>query len=123
MSDGFRKLFLPAAPAPTRGKLRKAVRVVNRTLDSLQLEKHPDKTYIGRVEKGFEFLGYQITPEGLEVATRTFERFLEHAIRLYEREPGEAFSDNSRLGKYVRRWLAWRQAAMPAVGSASGYKT
>jgi hypothetical protein len=27
--------------APSRWKLRKAVRVVNQTLDGLQLEKHP----------------------------------------------------------------------------------
>jgi len=80
--------------------------VVNQTLDSLQLEKHPDKTYIGRVEKGFDFLGYHITPDGVSVAPQTLERFLERAILLYEREPGESFG-NSRLGKYVRRWQAW----------------
>jgi hypothetical protein len=36
--------------APTRWKLRNAVKVVNEVLGSLQLQKHPDKTYIGRVE-------------------------------------------------------------------------
>lgn len=75
--------------APTRWKLRQAVRVVNQTLDSLQLEKHPDKTYIGRVEKGFDFLGYHISPDGLVVATATLERFLERVIQLYEQQPGK----------------------------------
>ena len=38
--------------APTRWKLRGAIKVVNRTLAELKLEKHPDKTTIGRVEAG-----------------------------------------------------------------------
>jgi len=41
--------------APSHWKLRKAVRVVNRTLDGLQLEKHPGKTFIGKIERGFDF--------------------------------------------------------------------
>ncbi len=40
--------------SPTRWKLRKAVKVVNGMLGSLGLEKHPDKTFIGRIEKGFD---------------------------------------------------------------------
>jgi hypothetical protein len=27
-------------------------------LAELKLEKHPDKTFIGRIEKGFDFLGF-----------------------------------------------------------------
>ncbi len=44
--------------SPTRWKLRRAVRAVNGVLGALGLEKHPDKTFIGRIEKGFYFLGY-----------------------------------------------------------------
>ena len=51
--------------SPTRWKLRKAIAVLNGVLSSLRLEKHPDKTYIGRIEKGFDFLGYHFGPEGL----------------------------------------------------------
>ncbi len=40
--------------APTRWRLRKAV---NEVLGSLCLLKHPDKTFIGRTERGFDFLG------------------------------------------------------------------
>ena len=42
----------------TRWKIRKVVKVVNGMLGSLDLEKHPDKTFIGRIEKCFDFLGY-----------------------------------------------------------------
>jgi RNA-directed DNA polymerase len=52
------------------------------------LEKHPDKTFIGRIEKGFDFLGYHFSPEGLAVAKAAIEKFVERATRLYEQEPG-----------------------------------
>ncbi len=54
--------------SPTRWKLKKAVKAVNHVLNSLNLEKHPDKTFIGRIEKGFDFLGYHFSPDGLCVA-------------------------------------------------------
>ena len=52
--------------APTRWKLRKAVRIVNETLAELRVEQHPDKTFIGRIGKGFDILGYEITSTGID---------------------------------------------------------
>ena len=75
----------------------------------LDLEKHPDKTFIGRIERGFDFLGYHFSPEGLTVAEKTIEQFVERALRLYEQEPGE-LGGSSRLGMYVRRWVGWAEA-------------
>ena len=46
----------------TRWKLKQAV---NQRLNALKLEKHPDKTFIGRTDKGFDFLGYHVSPQGL----------------------------------------------------------
>ncbi len=96
--------------APTRHKLRRAVKVVNETFDDLGLAKHPDKTFIGRVERGFDFLGYHLTPDRLTLARATWERFVERAHRLYEQERGkpEGFP---QLGAYVRRWSGWALAA------------
>ena len=37
--------------APTRWRLRKAVKRVNAVLGCLRLEKHPAKTFIGRIER------------------------------------------------------------------------
>ena len=48
--------------APTRWKLRKVVRITNRVLNRLRVDKHPDKTFVGRVVSGFEFLGYHLRP-------------------------------------------------------------
>ena len=98
--------------APTRWKLRRAVEILNQVLSSLGLEKHPDKTFIGRIEKGFDFLGYHFSPEGLQVAQQTWNRFLERAARLYEQERGspEGFP---RLGLYVERWGRWCTGCVP----------
>ena len=37
--------------APTHWKLRRVVKLVNTQLAALDLEQHPDKTFIGRIEK------------------------------------------------------------------------
>jgi len=90
--------------ARTRWRLRKAVKRVNEVLGRLHLEKHPEKTFIGRIEKGFDFLGYHFRPGQQSVAQKTTEQFSARAIRLYEQEPGEALA-SARLGLYVRRWV------------------
>ena len=73
--------------SPTRWRLRKAVKAVNEVLGSLCLLKHPDKIFVGRAERGFDFLGYHFGPEGFTVAAKTIEQFVARAIRLYEQEP------------------------------------
>jgi RNA-directed DNA polymerase len=97
--------------APTRWSLRRAVATVNQVLDALKLEKHPDKTFIGRIERGFDFLGYHFSPAGLSVAKQTVANFIQKASRLYEQER-KAPSSASPLGMYVTRWLAWAAAGL-----------
>ena len=90
----------------TRWKLRRAVRTVNRVLASLRLEKHPDKTFIGRIERGFDFLGYHFSHEGMAVARQTYLNFINKASRLYEQER-QGPKGTSPLEMYAKRWLAW----------------
>ena len=97
--------------APTRWKLRAAVKALNQALGALRLTKHPGKTFIGRIEKGFDFLGYHFSPQGLTLARQTIENFLERVIRLYEQEPGDDLVP-ARLGAYVRRWRRWSAAGL-----------
>lgn len=99
--------------APTRWKLRRAVKTLNEILNTLKLEKHPDKTFVGRIEKGFDFLGYHISPQGLGLARKTVENFLARAVRLYEQER-EAPAGPSVLGLYVRRWVRWAKGGLGA---------
>jgi hypothetical protein len=37
----------------------------NQTFVEVRLEKHPEKTSIGRAELGFDFFGYEFSPKGL----------------------------------------------------------
>jgi hypothetical protein len=83
---------------------------------SLRLEKHPDKTFIGRIEKGFDFLGYHFSPDGLSVAEKTIGKFLARAVQLYEQEQEEPFS-SPLFGLYVRRWVSWVRGT--AINTAS----
>ena len=88
--------------AKTRWALRRVVQQVNTILDDLKLEKHPDKTFIGRIDRGFDFLEYRFVAEGLRLAAQTKQRFVERATRLYEQG-----ATASRIGDYVRHWLTW----------------
>lgn len=93
--------------APTRWTLRRAVRLVNQTLAELKVEPHPDKTFIGRIKRGFTFLGYWNTEKGVTgVAPSAWEGFQERALRLYEQNaPPEII--RQRIGQYVQRWMRW----------------
>ena len=86
-------------------------KAVNEVLGSLCLLKHPDKTFIGRIESGFDFLGHRFGADGLSVAKKTIENFVARAIRLYEQDRKEPLSP-SRLGKYVRRWVRWAESGL-----------
>ncbi len=68
--------------------------------------KHPNKTFIGRIKRGFDFLGYHFGPQGLVLAENTIAAFVERALRLYEQDRKEPCSP-SRFGVYVRRWPDW----------------
>jgi RNA-directed DNA polymerase len=102
--------------SPTRWKLRRAVKRVNEHLAALDLEKHPDKTFIGRIEKGFDFLGYHFSRKALAVAEKTITNFVERLSRLYE-QSHNAQNRALRLGNYVRRWMGWAQAGLGSMGS------
>ncbi len=73
----------------------------------MKVEQHPDKTFIGRVERGFDFLGYYLKPGVLKVSRGTFERFTERISQLYEQ--GAGFE---RIGEYVKHWLRWGRAGV-----------
>ncbi|MGD1912116.1 MAG: reverse transcriptase domain-containing protein [Rivularia sp. (in: cyanobacteria)] len=88
--------------APTRWKLRKAIKAVNQEMNNLGVVKHPDKTFIGRITQGFDFLGYWFSNSGLAVAKKTIERMLDKVSRLYEQ-----YADSNRVEIYVRRWWCW----------------
>lgn len=98
--------------APTRWKLRHAIRVLNQTFAELGLEQHPGKTFIGRTVRGFDFLGYHVAPERVTLAAHTIRRMNQKALRLYEQEPQDAQARVQRLGVYLMRWRRWTRAGL-----------
>ncbi len=72
--------------AKTRWRLRKAVKAINQGFSALGVVKHPDKTFIGRIRKGFDFLGYRFGEGALGLAGKTVENFKEKCSRLYEQK-------------------------------------
>ena len=100
--------------APTRWKLRRAISVVNEILGALGLAKHPDKTFIGRVERGFDFLGYAFSRGALRVARQTLHNHASRLHRLYERRktaPAWAVC----LDVYVARWMRWCRSGLDGL--------
>ena len=106
--------------APTRWKLRRAVAAINEVRGSLRLEKHPGKTFIGRIEKEFDFLAYHFSRDGIMVAKATMEKFVARASRLYEQDREELISP-SRLGMYVNRWRGWVGSGPAHCSNGSGH--
>ena len=75
--------------------------------------KHPQKTSIGRVERGFDFLGYQYGRDGITVAGKTIDKFISKALRLYEQEPVQTRLE--RLGEYTKRWMRWTTSGLQSL--------
>ena len=78
---------------------------MHEVLDELRFTLHPDKTSIGRVEKGFDFLGCHLSlGNKLRPASSAADRVRENLIRLYEQG-----ADSYRIGCYLlRRCAAFR---------------
>ena len=86
--------------APTRHKLKMALRLMYIILDQLKLTVHPYKRFIGKTHRGFDFLGYSIHPNRkLYPAKQSLDRLLERSRRLYEQGV-----DENRLRQYVQKW-------------------
>ena len=87
--------------APTRHKLKAALRSMYRVLEQLKLTVHPDKRSIGTTHRGFDFLGYRIHPDRLlRPALQSLNRLLVRSRRLYEQGV-----DENRLRRYVQWWF------------------
>ncbi|AOY83342.1 hypothetical protein BJP36_28910 [Moorena producens JHB] len=86
----------------------------------LNLELHPDKTFIGRISRGFDVLGYWFSPQGLSVAGKTIVRMRELVRRLYEQG-----ASSGRILCYLLLWGRWVRSGLDGVfgvGDRSGFE-
>lgn len=97
----------------SRWKLRKAIKTVNQHFAKLKLKQHPDKTTIGRIKAGFDFLGYQFGEDKITVAKRTLENHIRRLTQLYEQKKRlpnwQAFLDD-----YRQHWVTWVYSGIPS---------
>lgn len=94
----------------TRNQLRTIIKITHRILKTLQLELHPDKTYLGRIAKGFDFLGHRLNPEptkAMAPADTTLAQFRTNYQQRYAQGASAACLD-----EYVRRFTRWCRAGL-----------
>ena len=102
-------------PAPFRPK--KVVKEIQQITQCLGLRLHDNnKRFIGRIDTGFEFLGYHFYPgRRLRPSSKSLQRLTERAGRLYEQ--GACYE---RLRLYVLRWTSWLWGKLAGLISLKG---
>ena len=85
----------------TKHQLRKVVRVTHKILKSLKLKMHPAKTFIGRINKGFDFLGIHFS----EIPSLSAVSYERHRTKVAQRYAQGV--SNACIGAYLKRWTSW----------------
>ena len=102
----------------THGQLRWAARVLNQQLKDLHLEKHPDKTFIGRIERGFDFLGYAFSGGALRQAQQTLQLHAVRRLRCYEQQIKKKATPTEvtlHLEAYATRGQRWSRVGLESL--------
>ncbi|HGM5414922.1 TPA: reverse transcriptase domain-containing protein [Serratia marcescens] len=103
----------------TRWHLKRYVKRLHGFFNLGGFETHPDKTQLGRIEHGFDWLGVWFTPEGTTIAPRALENHRINRLRLYEqaRRRGLSMAESeARLRAYEARWNIWVTAMIRRPG-------
>ena len=89
-------------------------------MKSLNVEIHPDKTWLSRVKNGFEFLGFRISPTTIQPSTASVSRRVSNKEQKVAPPLYEQGASKKRIGQYLRRWLGWSLLAVTStVASAA----
>lgn len=101
--------------AKTRWGLRRSIRALNQFFDYNGFEKHPQKTQMGKLEKGFDWLGvYFAAGKDPEISPRAIENHRLRCLRLYEQARRRGLSEKQaadRVQRYVDRWKIWARVS------------
>lgn len=97
----------------TRWRLKKAIKELKTIFTDLNMICHPDKTTIGRIARGFDFLGYAFYKGKLSPSNRHFKSFQEKLAQLLEQQRKGQTLKHQRskkpfsLESYLKRWKGW----------------
>ena len=101
----------------TRRRLRQCVAKLNDYFDMRGFEQHPDKTFIGRTARGFDWLGAAFDEHGAAgLAPRAITHHRERCLRLYEQACRLGLTHAESMLKvqtYRERWLTWARRLFP----------
>ena len=101
----------------TKYQLRKVIKLTHKILTQLKLKMHPDKTFIGCIKKGFDFLGIHFG-ETPTLSKTTLER---HYTKLTQRYAHGA--SLTRLREYRARWLSWSRGLLARCQGRHAFTT
>ncbi len=77
--------------AKNKWAFRRIIKKVNSILNKLKLQKAVDKTFIGKIERGFDFLGFHFGNDELSVAKKSIQKLAENIVlRLAESVSGSS---------------------------------
>ena len=86
-----------------RHKMRRVIKNMHDIMRGLKLRLAASKTFIGRIRKGFDFLGYRFNHRGLiGISQKTIDNFRQKRLRLYEQN-----ASDQRVQAYKRNWQRW----------------
>ena len=94
----------------TKWQLKRAVAALNHLFNFFGFKQHPDKTFIGHITKGFDWMGFWFTEQGCtQVAPRAHCNHIIKLNRLYEQvRKLPAKQQAIRMMSYLTRWERWK---------------
>ena len=93
-------------------RLRRVVKQIYQLLEDLKLQISQAKTWIGRLSKGFSFLGYQIKPQTLLcVRQETVDKSIARVTRLSERQ----LLSKERLERHMQGFVRWAKGGLAGL--------
>ena len=93
----------------TKRQARRFVKIMHQVMHKLKFTLALDKTFIGKISKGLDFLGYRFNHTGLiGLASKTIQNHNTRIAGLYE-----AGACQERILQYIRRWRTWCLAGLP----------
>lgn len=105
-----------------RWPLRRAIKHLYGFFDEGGFERHPDKTRIGKIDRGFDWLGVWFTPSGTSIAPRALNNHTDRCQHIYERAKLAGLSHEAallRVSQYREKWARWATSIMPSGKSTS----
>jgi RNA-directed DNA polymerase len=105
---GFYVRFMDdwAVMVKTKRQLRRVIKLTHQILNRIKLKMHPDKTFIGCIKKGFDFLGvhFSDTPR---ISDTSLENHRTKIARRYAQGASGAC-----IGRYIARWSSWSKGVL-----------